>query len=117
MKFVKPWCCEQDLPRRVRHGICEISASSRRAAVDTRFRSSSRDTPIASSRTRPSCRVAPAQRALRFWDRDTMWRYHTAAAIGDITVIALWDGKEGAAAKTSVRMAKERGAKDHGPDA
>ena len=45
-----------------------------------------------------------------FWDRDTMWRYHTAAAIGDITVIALWDGKEGAAANL-VRMAKERGAK------
>jgi hypothetical protein len=45
-----------------------------------------------------------------FWGRDTMWRYHTAAAVGDITVIALWDGKEGAAADL-VRMAKQRGAK------
>jgi hypothetical protein len=45
-----------------------------------------------------------------FWDRDIKWRYHTAAAIGDITVIALWDGKEGAVADL-VRMAKERGAK------
>lgn len=45
-----------------------------------------------------------------FWARDTMWRYHTAAAVGDITMIALWDGKEGAAADL-VRMAKERGAK------
>jgi tetratricopeptide (TPR) repeat protein len=45
-----------------------------------------------------------------FWDRDTIWRYHTAAALGDITVIALWDGKEGAASNL-VRMAKERGAK------
>ena len=45
-----------------------------------------------------------------FWGRDTMWRYHTAAAVGDMTVIALWDGKEGAAADL-VRMAKERGAK------
>jgi hypothetical protein len=45
-----------------------------------------------------------------FWDRDTMWRYHTAAAIGDITVIALWDGKAGAAGDM-VKMAKERGAK------
>ena len=39
-----------------------------------------------------------------------MWRYHTAAAIGDITVIALWDGKKGAAADL-VRMAKEHRAK------
>jgi hypothetical protein len=45
-----------------------------------------------------------------FWGRDTMWRYHTAASVGDITVIALWDGKEGAAAGL-VRMAKERGAR------
>jgi hypothetical protein len=45
-----------------------------------------------------------------FWRRDTMWRYHTAAAIGEITVIALWDGQAGAAADM-VRTAKERGAK------
>jgi predicted nucleic acid-binding protein len=45
-----------------------------------------------------------------FWGRDTMWRYHTAAAVGDITVIALWDGREGAAANL-VRVAKEHGAK------
>jgi len=45
-----------------------------------------------------------------FWDRDALWRYHTAAAVGEITVIALWDGKEGAAADL-VNMAKERGAK------
>jgi hypothetical protein len=30
--------------------------------------------------------------------------------VGDVTVIALWDGKDGAAADL-VRMAKERGAK------
>ena len=45
-----------------------------------------------------------------FWGRETLWRYHTAAAVGDVTVIALWDGKDGAAADL-VRMAKERGAK------
>jgi hypothetical protein len=45
-----------------------------------------------------------------FWGRDTLWRYHTAVAVGDITVIALWDGKGGAAADL-VHMAKERGAK------
>jgi tetratricopeptide (TPR) repeat protein len=45
-----------------------------------------------------------------FWGRDTMWRYHTAAAVGDITVIALWDGKEGAVADL-VRIARERGAR------
>lgn len=45
-----------------------------------------------------------------FWGRDTLWRYYTAAAVGEITVIALWDGKDGAAADL-VRMAKERGAK------
>jgi hypothetical protein len=41
-----------------------------------------------------------------FWYRDTLWRYHTAAAIGEITVLALWDGKEGAAANM-MRVAKE----------
>ena len=45
-----------------------------------------------------------------FWKRDTLWRYHTAAAVGEITVIALWDGKEGSAANL-VSTAKERGAK------
>ena len=45
-----------------------------------------------------------------FWGRGAMWRYHTAAVVGDITVIALWDGKAGAAADL-VMMAKERGAK------
>jgi len=45
-----------------------------------------------------------------FWGRDTLWRYHTATAVGEITVIALWDGKEGAAADL-VRMAKEQGAR------
>jgi hypothetical protein len=44
-----------------------------------------------------------------FWGRDTLWRYYTAAAIGEITVIAFWDGKEGATADL-VHMAKERGA-------
>ena len=44
-----------------------------------------------------------------FWLRDTLWRYHTAAAIGDITVLALWDGQEGAAANM-MRVAKEGGA-------
>ena len=39
-----------------------------------------------------------------------MWRYHTAAAIGEITVIALSDGQAGAAADM-VRTARERGAK------
>jgi hypothetical protein len=45
-----------------------------------------------------------------FRGRDIMWRYQTAATIGDITVIALWDGRQGATADF-VRMAKERGAK------
>jgi tetratricopeptide (TPR) repeat protein len=45
-----------------------------------------------------------------FWYRDTLWRYHTAAAIGDISVLALWDGKEGAAANM-MQLAKEGGAK------
>jgi hypothetical protein len=45
-----------------------------------------------------------------FWGRDTTWRYQCAAAVGDVTVIALWDGKQGAVGDL-VRMAKERGAK------
>lgn len=45
-----------------------------------------------------------------FWRRYTLRRFCTALAVGQITVIALWDGKEGSAADL-VRTAKERGAK------
>jgi hypothetical protein len=41
--------------------------------------------------------------------RDMRWRYHAAAAIGAVTVIALWDGKAGATADM-LQMAREQGA-------
>ena len=49
------------------------------------------------------------QAPYEFWGRDAAWRYHTAAAIGHITVIALWDGKAGATADL-VGTARAQGA-------
>ena len=44
-----------------------------------------------------------------FRHRDNMWRYHSAAAIGDVTFIALWNGQSGSVADL-VDKAKSRGA-------